>query len=254
MSRASALAVLGLKSGADTAAIEQAYKKLIKLHHPDREGGDATRAAEINRAYRELRGGKAAIDPLQFNEDLEARRRRRRWPLAAFFAIVGMGALMLFIGPSTPLAQRIWAARAQIPVRGIRDLRPAGGEPMEDRLHVAAIDQAVRHALYIFHTKDEVALAAASRDCQQRFRDRPGTVLLDSCAAFDDAVVGLQDRDPLRDEGPFAPLAVTGRQWSAASSLSDDDLAIDDRLDQIRLHVEMALAPQLTEPTPADSH
>src|SRR5690242_2900382 len=109
MSRASALAVLGLKSGADTAAIEQAYKKLIKLHHPDREGGDATRAAEINRAYRELRGGKAAIDPLQFNEDLEARRRRRRWPLAAFFAIVGMGALMLFIGPSTPLAQRIWA-------------------------------------------------------------------------------------------------------------------------------------------------
>ena len=44
--------------------------------------------------------------------------------------------------------------------------------------------------------------------------------MLDRCAAFDDAVVGLQDRDPLRDKGPFAPLAVTGRQWSAASALA----------------------------------
>ena len=62
--------------------------------------------------------------------------------------------------------------------------------------------------------------------------------------AFDDAVVGLQDRDPLRDRGPFAPLAVTGRQWSAGSQLSDDYLAIDGRLDRIRLRVELALAPE----------
>ena len=74
--------------------------------------------------------------------------------------------------------------------------------------------------------------------------------MLDRCAAFDDAVVGLQDRDPLRDNGPFAPLAVTARQWSAASALSDNDLAIDDRLDQIRLRVEMALAPQVPPVAP----
>jgi hypothetical protein len=75
--------------------------------------------------------------------------------------------------------------------------------------------------------------------------------MLDRCAAFDDAVVGLEDRDPLRDEGPFAPLAVTGRQWSAASALSADYLAIDGRLDKIRLRVELALAPDVPAVAPA---
>ena len=248
MGRASALAVLGLQSGADTAAIEQAYKRLIKQHHPDREGGDAGRAAEINRAYRELRGGRAAVDPLQFNEDFDNRRRRRRWPLAALFAIASMAALMLLIGPSTPLTRGIWAARAQVPGRHASVPGRSYPEPMEDKLHVRVVDEAVRDAERIFRTRDEMALAAESRDCQRRFRERPDTTLLDRCAAFDDAVVGLQDRDPLRDEGPFAALAVTGRQWSAASSLSDDDLAIDDRLDQIRLRVELTLAPAFLPP------
>ena len=63
----SAYDALGLEPGADSAAIERAYKRLIKRHHPDREGGDAKRAAEINSAYRELRGTK---DALEFNEDL----------------------------------------------------------------------------------------------------------------------------------------------------------------------------------------
>ena len=250
MGRASALAVLGLRSGADTAAIEKAYKQLIKQHHPDREGGDGSRAAEIIRAYRELRGGKAATDPLQFNEDFENRRRRRRWPLAALFAVASMAALMLLIGPSTPLTGGIWAARAQRPLRhGSLTGRPIS-EPMADKLHLKVINEAVRDAERMFRTRDEVALASESRDCQRRFRERPGTMLLDRCAAFDDAVVGLENRDPLRDEGPFAPLSVTGRQWSAASALSDDDLAIDDRLDQIRLRVELGLAPELPPPPP----
>jgi len=83
--RASAFAVLGLQPGADEAAIEQAYKRLIKQHHPDREGGDSIRAAEINRAYRELRQGTSEIDPLEFNEH-GAPRRRPRWPVAALVA------------------------------------------------------------------------------------------------------------------------------------------------------------------------
>jgi hypothetical protein len=115
---------------------------------------------------------------------------------------------------------------------------------MNEKLHSRTIDAAVRQAVQMFRSKDEMALAAASQDCQRRFRDRPGTQMLDRCAAFDDAVVGLQDRDPLRDAGPFAALAVTRRQWSAASALSDDDIAIDERLDQIRVRVELALAPQ----------
>lgn len=246
--RASALAVLGLESGADTAAIDRAYRQLIKQHHPDRAGGDAGRAAEIIRAYRELRGGKAATDPLQFNEQLENRRRRRRWPLAALFAVASMAALMMLIGPSTPLTRGIWAARAQLPLRHHSRFVPALAEPMAEKLHVAIIDEAVRDAQHLFRTKDEMALASESRDCQRRFRENPGTQLLDRCAAFDDAVVGLENRDPLRDEGPFAALAVTGRQWSAGSALSDDDLAIDDRLGRIRLRVELALAPVIPPP------
>ena len=247
--RASAFAVLGLEPGADAAAIEQAYKTLIKQHHPDREGGDSSRAAEIIRAYRELRGGKAPSDPLQFNDDLSL-RRRPRWPMAALAAGTGVGALMLLMGPSVPLPSAIWATKADLPVHraAASAITP---DPMGDELHFEAIDGAVREALRMYRTRDEMALAAESRDCQRRFRDNPGTKMLDRCAAFDDAVVGLEDRDPLRDEGPFAPLAVTGRQWSAASALSADYLAIDGRLDKIRLRVELKLAPDVPPVAPA---
>jgi hypothetical protein len=250
--RASALAVLGLEPGADSVAIEQAYKRLIKQHHPDREGGDGTRAAEIIHAYRALRGGKALIDPLQFNEDFGARRRPRRWPVAAAFAVAGLAAAVMILGPSVPLTHTLLAAGAQLPRHRLAKLN-AMPEPMNEELHVKAIDAGVREALHMFRTRDEIALANASRDCQSRFRDNPGTAFLDRCAAFDDAVVGLEDRDPLRDEGPFAPLAVTGRQWSAASSLSDDDLAIDSRLDEIRLRVELKLAPEIAPIAPPAS-
>ena len=247
--RASALAVLGLDPGADAAAIEKAYKRLIKQHHPDREGGDSKRAAEITRAYRELRGGKATTDPLQFNEERAVGRRQVHWPLAALAGGAVLGALLLVTGPSVPHAASFWTARAKLPVHRV----VAGGssDPMDGELHVDAIAAAVSDAVHLYRTRDEMALADASGDCQRRFRDSPGTPMLDRCAAFDDAVVGLQDRDPLRDGGPFAPLAVTGRQWSAASMLSDDSLAIDSRLDQIRLHVELALAPQVPPVAPA---
>ena len=72
---------------------------------------------------------------------------------------------------------------------------------------------------------------------------QPSLERFDRCSAFDDAVVELQDRDPLRDQGPFSELAVTGRQMSAATLLSNDYLAIDGRLDRIRLRVELALVP-----------
>jgi DnaJ domain len=247
--RASAFSVLGLDPGADAAAIDGAYKRLIKQHHPDRDGGDSDRAAEIIRAYRELRGGRAASDPLEFNEFLDRRPRRPRWPIAALVAGAALGGAMLVMGPSVPLSASFWAAGARLPSRDGAARTPA--DPIGGELHDKAIDGAVRDAVRLYRTKDEMALAGASRDCQRRFRDDPGTGMLDRCAAFDDAVVGLQDRDPLRDTGPFAPLAVTGRQWSAASVLSDDSLAIDSRLDQIRLKVELALVPQVPPIAPA---
>ena len=60
----SAHATLGVDPGADWDAVESAYKRLIKQHHPDRAGGDARRAAEINRAYRELRDLRGIKDAL----------------------------------------------------------------------------------------------------------------------------------------------------------------------------------------------
>jgi hypothetical protein len=116
---------------------------------------------------------------------------------------------------------------------------------MERPLHAAEIDGAVQNALRLARTRDEMALASASRDCHHLLRSDPSLLQLDRCAAFDDAVVQLQDRDPLRDQGPFSELAVTGRLWSGATALSDDYVAIDGRLDRIRLRVELALAPAI---------
>ncbi|HEX3422895.1 MAG TPA: J domain-containing protein [Sphingomicrobium sp.] len=245
--RVSAFAVLGLEPGADAAAIEQAYKRLIKQHHPDRQGGDPTRAAEINRAYRELRGGKASNDPLEFNDDLAGGRARARWPIALLAVVAAAAGFVLGTDPGGSL--RLSGQSPRAPVR--HPAAPAAPDPIAGELHVDEIDTAVNEAVRLNRTKDEIALANASRDCERDFRDKPGTRMLDRCAAFDDAVVGLEDRDPLRDGGPFAPLAVTGRQWSAASDLSDDSLAIDSRLDQIRLRVELALVPQVPPVAPA---
>lgn len=249
--RASAFEILELEPGANAAAIEQAYRRLIKQYHPDRQGGDSTRAAEINRAYRELRGGKAGSDPLQFNEEPGASRKRVRWPVAALIG-GAIATLIIVAGPSVPLTPRLWAQRAHLALP--RRMAPADPDPMAATLHLDSIDEAVREAVRLYRTKDEMSLASASRECQRRFREQPGTALLDHCAAFDDAVVGLEDRDPIRDGGPFAPLAVTGRQWSAASALSDDYLAIDGRLDQVRLRVELELAPQVPPVAPAGAN
>jgi hypothetical protein len=118
---------------------------------------------------------------------------------------------------------------------------------MDQPLNASVIDRSARDAVRLARTSDEMALARASRDCHHLLRSNPSLVQLDRCAAFDDAVVQLQDRDPLRDQGPFSEIAVTGRIWSGAASLSDDSVAIDGRLDRIRLRVELALAP-LVEP------
>jgi hypothetical protein len=249
--RGSAFATLGLAPGADAAAIEAAYKRLIKLYHPDREGGDGTRAAEIIRAYRELRGGPLAVaDPLEFNEDFSARRRDRRWPLAILLVAIALIAALLLRSPATPLVRSLVPAVAGTQSAGRVAKAAEAPDIMDQPLHAGAIDGAVRDALRLSRTSDEFALAKASRACLQRFHDAPSMTQLDRCAAFDDAVVQLQDRDPLRDRGPFAQLAVTGRQWSAGSSLSDDYLAIDGRFDRIRLHVELTLVPELEPPPP----
>ena len=239
---ASAFAALGLEPGADDTAIEQAYRRLIKLHHPDREGGDASRAAEINRAYRELRRARNLKDPLELNPEWPAAPRRdHAWLGVAFLLAVATVILLLTQNP----------LEAPDGAMAGRTKTAAAPNLMDQPLHLTTIDAAARDALTLSRVSDEMALASISRDCHHVLRNRPSLLQLDRCAAFDDAVVQLQDRDPLRDQGPFSELAVTGRIWSGATALSDDSLGIDGRLDRIRLRVELVLAP--TMPTPAQS-
>jgi DnaJ-class molecular chaperone len=47
--------VLGIPHGASPAVVLDAYRRLSKLHHPDREGGSPERFLEIQQAYETLR-------------------------------------------------------------------------------------------------------------------------------------------------------------------------------------------------------
>lgn len=42
--------VLGVSDRATEAEVKIAFRELMKIHHPDRDGGDQARAAEVNRA------------------------------------------------------------------------------------------------------------------------------------------------------------------------------------------------------------
>ena len=244
-SDASAYEALGLEPGADAAAVERAYKRLIKQFHPDREGGDSRRAAEINRAYRELRPS-SGRGWLELDDLDDEATRQDRWIKGALW----LGAAMLVIALAAGPARGLFASPSA-PLRlGQTAARKVAANPMEQPLALAAVDGAIAEAVHLSQTADELALAEASRDCHRRMHMAPALARLDRCAAFDDAVVQLQDRDPLRNGGPFSQLAVTGRQMSAATLLSNDYLAIDGRLSRIRLHVELALAPKAAEPAP----
>jgi len=108
----SAYAALGLKPGADASAVERAYKRLIKQHHPDRPGGDSKRAAEINRAYRELRTAKTK-DALELNDDLEKYPARYGWSFAVVGLAVGLAIGLLLTGPMASETDEFWSAPPQ---------------------------------------------------------------------------------------------------------------------------------------------
>jgi len=245
----SSYAVLGLEPGADPAAIERAYKKLIKRHHPDRAGGDARRAAEINRAYRELRGRQSLAEPLLI-EDEQPARGGNGWVRAAVAVTVVLAALLLASGPVTAWVSALTNQTSR-PVLGRLSPSAETGDAMDRPLDGGALDKAVREALRMYRKGDEAALLRSSRECHRALRLSPTVGQLDRCAAFDDAVVELQNKDPSWDGGPFSQPAVTRRQWAAASALSNDYLAVDGRLNRIRLAVELALAPREPPPTAA---
>jgi DnaJ-class molecular chaperone len=67
--------VLGIPHGASPAVVQEAYRRLSKLHHPDR-GGSPDRFREIQRAVETLRGRP------ETPEELEERLARMEAELA----------------------------------------------------------------------------------------------------------------------------------------------------------------------------
>ena len=259
-SDASAYEALGLKPGADGAAVEQAYKKLIKKYHPDRKGGDAARAAEINQAYFVLRRNveqvperEAAVD---ISEALYARRaararhphrprrRKRAWPFV--IGLVLLIAALLFRDSIEDFATRWWAQAVEIVEPPRRTSPPSPVAPavsLASPLESSAITNAVRLARRLVASKDRDAAIEESRACHREMRAHPSLGNLDRCAAFDDAVLEITKLDPMGEDGPLSASAVTARQIGAATLLTNDYVEIESRLDRVRARVQTLLAP-----------
>src|SRR3954463_12389664 len=71
--------VLGVSPGASSEELHDAYRRLVKLHHPDRNGGSeasARRFAEIQEAYEELRARPRPARPHRAAEAAESIKER----------------------------------------------------------------------------------------------------------------------------------------------------------------------------------
>ena len=245
------LAILGLEPGADRRAIDDAFRRLMKQYHPDRPGGDSARAAEIIRAYRALRPGELIPREIGFHDRPGQRvDQRKYWGLAFLIvvaALVGI-ALGYRVNPAGPASGPARIGAEVVEGLGLRLPRPPG--LIEQPIDEQAVDKATDEARALFGQRDEMALAEQSRSCHLDFRQSRELAEFDRCVAFDIAVVLLQDRDPMRDQGPFRQVSVSRRHWSGAALLSSDSLAIDSRLNRIRLRVELRLAPVMPDPQP----
>jgi curved DNA-binding protein CbpA len=250
----SAYDALELEPGADRAAIEEAYRRLIKLHHPDRSGGDARRAAEINRAYFELR---QAPEPERRSATRhrshagagsgKARHRRRRSRLWLVL-LLAVAAFVSLDGRFAQQASRWIGALADLRspalVSGTSGSVRVDSSSIDGPLAESAIAQSVRQAVALSRRGDDNALIQYSRSCHREMRSRPDLTQLDLCAAFDNAVAAIADREPSSDSSAFNSSAVTARQMTAASLLSNDYLALERRLDRVRTRVELTLTPR----------
>jgi curved DNA-binding protein CbpA len=246
----SAYAVLGLRPGAGRAQVDEAYRRLIKIHHPDRTGGDGSRAAEINRAYTFLRsqglaaGPQARWVPAAVNPPpRRSASGRSSWALACVLLLGAAGAVLAINARGTTRhpVEIHWPDVDSEPISGGMSPLTSFDEP----LHANVIDSAVAEAMSFHSAKDASGAAAYSRDCQNNLRKEQNLAWFDACAAFDEATVTLGGDDPEIQSGAFNDSEVMSREMTAARVLSDDILGADSRLHQIRSRVEMQLLPAL---------
>jgi hypothetical protein len=249
-------ALLGLPSGADRAAVDRAYRSLMKRHHPDR-GGDPAQAASINRAYADItRPTPVAAEPtptdiaaalyqrhqaMRHSGSASARRKPRRWPLWLLLGGLVAGIAWIERDPLTDLAWNLeWRYFAPTRDDSARDPDftatsstahvELGSAPLDGQTILAAEASARR----VVKRGGIGAAADASRRCYIGFRDDPSLARYDHCVAFDDAVL-LLGGFGVADRGGFSAGAVTSRQLAAARALDRDYESIEMRLDRIRL-------------------
>lgn len=250
-------AVLGLKPGADRAAIEKAYRRLIKLHHPDHAGGDGKQAAEINRAYFELRDQpvqEPQRPPPNVAEAIYRRRAHRSrvapprqrtfyWKWLAAAGVLGLlWAERTEVGKfGDALSLQIASAIEPATAYQAPPVLPEGPDALENPLDSDAIAQSIAEVRGRLGRGEVGAVAEMSWACHRAMRTAPSSKQLDRCAAIDFTAVAIVGNDPMLDEGPFGASAVTAREMTAARLLSADYLLIDARFDQIRGRVEAAL-------------
>lgn len=257
----SAFAALGLRRGAGRFEVDSAYRRLMKIHHPDRTGGDGGRASEITRAYTYLRQQRPANPspprrpPVPIRFDRPARPARARWGLALIAAsVAGIGFYQEFQGGHA-VGRTILPAPWTVAEPAAAASLGSGRVTFDDPLHSRVIGNAIVQAVS-FHSSDGDLASAAeySRECHARLREDPNLALFDACAAFDESTLVLTMADPRSESGQFGGSAVMTRQMGAARALSDDMLGADSRLRQIRSRVDLALLPRIHElPAPSQS-
>ncbi|WP_205480767.1 DnaJ domain-containing protein [Sphingomonas arenae] len=183
---ASAYAVLGLGPGADRKAVEDAYRRLMKRHHPDREGGDPNRAAEINDAYALLRGDTATPSPIQLRKR-RARKRTLFWLPVVIVAAV-LSAALWWLPRDTGAARILSAGPSGSAAVPLAPQTPGPPSSVDEDAISAAVDQAVAYA-EAQKWKDAEGYAAT---CAADFARLGGRSLLDHCVAFERAFALLQ--------------------------------------------------------------
>ena len=245
----SAYAALGLRPGADRAQVDAAYRRLMKVYHPDLAGGDADRAAEINRAYTFLR----RHDPLGMMRSrpvpvpMRRRPRRGRGGWAVVLAAASAAAVIIYQESSTGRSSRAiplqWSVGDPREFAASAESQPRFEEPLHERVIASAVADAVR-----FHSSEDLAGATEySRDCHNRLRQQPNLALLDACSAFDESTLILNASGPMGDSGAFSGSEIMARELAGARAISDDIFGADSRLQRIRSQVELALLPRLDE-------
>lgn len=271
-------AVLGLPPGADRAAVDRAYRALMKRHHPDL-GGDPALAASINHAYADITRvaeARPVVRPTADPGDLaaalyerhqdhrraarEVRRTRRRWPVWLIVAALVAGSGWLAREALANLAWDLkWRYFQPVPADPAADEpMPGGGDIMRVSLGDAPLDAGIladAEALARRSLKRGGSGAAAetSRRCYIAFHSAPSLDGYDRCVAFDNAVIliggdGISDRG-----GGFSAGAITARQIEAARTLDRDYESIETRINRLRLAMTRMLAALEQPATPAPS-